>query len=186
MVGGFAISYRVKDGTGDELALHKMAAAFEYTAADFARMGEFLYPELIPVFESALADQFLAEGKGPNRGKWAALTEKYAKAKRKKHGVRPILVASGDLMRGLTDSNSSHAQRVYNAKQFSFGTSEVPYASFHQTGTKSKSGGQKMVDRPLFDFATTFSDAVNITGRRVARKVARERLDTFVTVAGGP
>lgn len=185
MIGGFAISYRTKDGTSDEFALHRMAVAFERAGTDFVRLGEFLFPELIPVFEAAMAEQFLSEGKGPNRGKWAALSEKYARAKRKRHGVKPILEATGAMKEGLTNSSSGYAQRTYSAKQMNFGTSEVPYASFHQTGTQ-RNGQQRMPDRPPFDFADTFEDAIQKTGRRVARKVAREHLEPFATIAGGP
>lgn len=177
MIGGFSIGYRVKDGSSDELAMHRMSLAFERAGADFARMGEFLFPELIPVFEAALAEQFLAEGKGPNRGRWAELSAKYAVAKRKKHGARPKLVATGALMSALTDSGSPNAQRAFSSRQLNFGTSEVPYASFHQSGT------QWMPDRPLFDFTESFETAIQRTGRRVARKVAREQLSDFATVA---
>lgn len=176
-IGGFSISYSVRGGPTDELALQKMSVAFDRAGADFSRFGEFVFPELVPVLESASRRQFDAEGRGPNRGAWAALTPRYAERKRRIYGSKPILEASGRLRQALTEESSPYAARAYTATQFAYGTAGVPYASFHQSGTG------RMVDRPLFDFGGDVENDINATARRVARQVALGNLGDFVTVA---
>lgn len=176
-IGGFRIEYRVRGGASDPLALHRMSAAFDRAGADFTRFGEFLFPELVPVFEDHVGKQFRAEGHGPNRGAWSPLTPKYAARKRKVYGQKPVLEATGTMRAALTESSSPFANRAYTATQFNFGTQGVPYASFHQSGTK------KMVDRPPYDFTPEFEAEVNGTARTVARQVVRSNLDQFASVA---
>ncbi len=168
-VFGLGISYSVR-GQDDELAVQKMAVAFERAGEEFtaANFGERVFPKLIPVFEKELKEQFAAEGEGPNRGAWKALSPGYAAWKERVYPGQPKLVATGRMREALTSEGSPFAMRVYSGAQFNFGTQGVEYASFHQTGAG------KMPDRPLFDFDVAFERAVQQTALTAAREAIKD------------
>lgn len=176
-VVGLDLTYHVKGGAADPLALQKMSAAFERAGDEFARFGEHLFPRVIRVLEESVGKQLEAEGQGPNRGKFAALSPRYAVQKLKRFGPRPLLVATGSMRDALTKSSSGMALRTYSNTSMQFGTVGVDYASFHQTGT------ERMTDRPPFDFG----DETKAALRKEAAAAAREALkashvDHFATL----
>lgn len=167
MLFGLNLAYSVR-GQDDELAVQKMAVAFERAGEDFSRFGERVFPKLIPVFEEELKAQFDAQGRGPNRGAWKPLSAAYAEEKARKYPGQPLLVASGRMREALTNAGSAYALRVYSGSQFNFGTQGVEYASFHQTG------GGTLPDRPPFDFSEAFERAVQRTALDAARETVTE------------
>lgn len=190
------IGYHVA-GREEPLALHQLRQGYERLGLEFARVGEHVFPRFIKVFEEQTAEQFKAEGRGPNAGKWKPLSPRYAKRKMsgalrslysqktkrgrtKASAIRqaaavtvsglPILVLSGRLRDAMTKSSSPFAQRAYSSTTMSYGTQGVGYASFHQTGT------ERMPDRPPFDFGGEAEKALQragVTGVRAAVKAAR-------------
>ena len=78
-------------------------------------------------------------GKGAYKGlpKWQELSENYKK--RKPASVRNlILVLTGALRRGFTQSTSEEAVRIFDKRFYVFGIDKfaVPYGEYHQTGTR--------------------------------------------------
>lgn len=142
---GFDIQWRIGGEEAPE-GLGKVSVAMERAGDNLARFGEYVFPRLQPVFEEHTRRQMDAEGQGPVKGHWQQLSEAYAAWKDGVAPGNPILQLKGDLYEGLTSSSSPLANRQYSAVQFNFGTQNVPYASFHQTGTR------RMPARPPFDF----------------------------------
>lgn len=85
-------------------------------------------------------------GEGTHKGRWASLASS-TQIQRVKMGYsagHPILVRTGDLKRSLIlRSNSKHIL-VANRKFMEFG-SKIPYALYHQTGTKTPMPARKML-----------------------------------------
>lgn len=166
-VSGFEVTWRV-NGADDEMALQKMAVAFERAGDELADFSRFVFPQLVPAFEAALGRQFQQQGGGPARGTWAQLTPAYEAWKSVHYPGAPILVRRGDLQEALTSSGSPHAARDWSASMFNFGTQGLPYASYHQTGT------HRMQDRPPFDFAAEFERELARIGYQGARQAMHE------------
>jgi phage gpG-like protein len=141
---GFIVEYRIGNGTPDP-ALKRTAAFFERAGAEVANVGKHILPRLASALEGIIAEQFEAEGKGPDSGKWAPLSEDYAKWKEQHFPGMPILQRTGLLMAGLISSDAPTANRDISGDTLAFGTKGVPYASYHQTGTP------KMPERPPID-----------------------------------
>jgi phage gpG-like protein len=176
MISGLHIEYRVGNVPAGEDVLERMSIAFERAGNELADFGTHVFPRMVPVFEAELAAQFDAEGRGPNRGSWAALSPAYEAWKSKRYPGAPILVRSGALREALTESGGSHALRDFGETTFNFGTDGLPYASTKQTGTEHEP------DRSPFDFGAEFEDELS----RVTLEGAREALtavgaDEFIT-----
>lgn len=177
-VFGMSMQYRVR-GQDDEFALQRMSVAFERAGEGFENFGRKFFPRLSGLLEEEVRGQFDAEGKGPNRGHWKPLSEKYAAWKATAYPGQPLLVATGTMRAALTSENSPHALRVDNGPRFNFGTSGVPYASFHQTGTG------RMPDRPPFDFTPALEEAILGEARGAAADVVEDSgLGEFVNDNG--
>lgn len=86
------------------------------------------------MFREGLVEQFASEG--ARSKKWAPLSPIYAAWKAKRWGAKPILEASGRLQRSLTSTGGENIERRPGKDTLEFGTI-VPYASYHQTGTKT-------------------------------------------------
>lgn len=69
-----------------------------------------------------------------SRAPWAPLSEGYAEQKRKQYGNKPILQATGTLLRSLTESKSRGNISRIDDLHAEFGSS-IPYGIFHQLGT---------------------------------------------------
>lgn len=143
------ISYSVGSDTGEQ-SLVSFAAAFERAGDNLKDFGQYVFPRVIDVLQAAEKDQFEASGKGPMIGNWKALSTNYAKWKEANYPGKPLLELTGKLKGALTRRNSAYAVRDYSASMMNFGTVNVPWASYHQTGTPF------MPARAPFDFGPEF------------------------------
>lgn len=94
-----------------------------------------LWPEVIREFYLIETEQFESEGAAGASGKWAALSDVYAKYKEVAHPGQPILRADDNLYQSLTDPEAVGAVLRPEADSLTIGTS-VPYATAHQRGTR--------------------------------------------------
>ena len=169
-VSGLELKVLVNGGEAGP-ALRTIAVAFERTGdiiKDFtARVGE----RLTPALEAEARRQFDGEGAGPS-GHWAALSTAYAAWKSKAYPGAPINVRTSALRDALTSSTSPFAERVQNGDAYSYGTTNVPYASHVQLG-----------GRPVVDLSTDFEHDINQAVADIIREAAREsNLDQFAEV----
>lgn len=116
--------------------LQETLAAFkgvEQGMLDLRQLGA--WKAVASEFRKIVKEQFNSEGGVGRSGKWKPLKLKYAAMKSKKYGDQKILQASGKLYRSLT----TNAERNFvqeDKQELRIGTS-VPYATYHQTGTKN-------------------------------------------------
>jgi phage gpG-like protein len=125
------------EGMADLLAKFKTV---EEGMIDFRQLGA--WKGVIHEFKKIEMEQFRSAGGAGKSGKWAPLSPKYAAIKQKRyHGPTQILRASGALYKSLTTDGTVHEQ---TAQELVLG-SKLPYASYHQTGTKapSRRGGRR-------------------------------------------
>lgn len=151
----------------------RIALAFERLGTDFTRFGTFLFPRLAEKLEEIEARQFGSQGAAGSSGAWAELSAAYADWKEEHYPGKPILEATGALVEGMTSSRSPYAKRVWDNASFLFGTSGVPYASFHQTGTS------KMPARAPIDISgpEVERELVKVAADVVREMVKAQRLD---------
>lgn len=101
------------------------------------------WPEIHMYFLRASVEHFESQG---SRGgaRWQPLSSGYAKWKTKKYPGKPILSATERLKRSFTLAGQKGGDQVYEETPLSLtmGTA-VPYAIFHQRGTK------RMPARPI-------------------------------------
>lgn len=171
-------------GGPSEPTLVRFTTALERAGAELLDVGKHILPKLLPVLEVESAKQFDAEGSGPQAGSWAPLSTTYAKWKEAHFPGKPILERTGAL-RGALTGPAPYARRDVSGDTLSFGTIGLPYASFHQTGTR------RMPARPEFDFGPDFEAAMQAAaaaGVREALKVASAGLLDFedATFEGQP
>jgi phage gpG-like protein len=114
-----------------------------------------------------LRKQFASQGIQGSHGKWAALSPVYAAWKSKRYPGKPILQASGAMMKDLL---SEINEGETTARSMLYGT-RIPYALYHQTGTKTKTGKRKMPARRIFD--PEMSDAPGTMKGLIKMSVAR-------------
>lgn len=144
-VAFFQISYRLNGRPVDD-PFEKIKVAAERAGAELLRFERHIWPRVIPILESHIAQQYDEEGGGPHRGAWAALSATYL-AWKERHGYSTrIGVRTGALRAALTQSASPFARREYDSERLDFGTQGISYASFIQEGTRY------MPDRPPLDF----------------------------------
>lgn len=84
-------------------------------------------------------EQFDTEG----GGRWAPLTPAYARRKRRLYGDRPILQATGAMMRSFTAPGAPHQIRRVGPSEAFFG-SDLERARFHQNARRRQ---RKIIDR---------------------------------------
>lgn len=174
MISGLKIEWATTGEDGD-VALNRMAVAFERLGDELVDFGTHVFPKVVPVLEAAEQRQFEGEGVGP-RGHWAPLSESYAAVKEVMWPGQPLLVASGALKEALTSSSSSFARRVIARDEFDFGTIGIEYASFHQVGTV------RMPDRPPFDWDSQFEEELTEATKEGVREAVRQSgADEFVS-----
>jgi len=105
---------------------------------------------------------FNSAGATGEHGRWADLKPSYARAKERKWGQAPPLQASGHLRNAL-GGQSSEGIDMRQPLLLRWGT-EVPYAVFHQTGTR------KMPARPIFDLTVEDREVMRATIEREAAR----------------
>ena len=181
--------------------LQRLTTALERAGAELADVGKHILPKLLPLLETETGKQFDAEGGGPASGSWAPLTLKYAKWKEAHFPGQPTLVRRGALKAALTGEHSPGALRSISGGTLSYGTTGIPYASFHQTGTKAPSGitrahtadaalgawlgrGAGMPARPPFDFGPDFEAGMQAAAMAGVREAVRAAGDGLLDFEG--
>lgn len=92
-----------------------------------------IWPDVRDEFRAIEKEQFASEGGQGRDGRWQELSDAYKSRKVKQYGEKPILQASGKLMKSLTGDTADSVYRP--AKQsIEIGT-RVKYGLFHQTGS---------------------------------------------------
>lgn len=170
------VEYQIGGGAS-EPTLARFTTAMERAGAELADVGKHVLPKLLPVLEVETGKQFDAEGSGPQAGSWAPLSVSYAKWKAAHFPGKPILERSGKLRAALTGPGAN-ARREVSGNELSFGTSGLPYASFHQTGTG------KMPARPEFDFGPDFEAGMQAAAEDGVRQAIREGSDGLIEFEG--
>jgi phage gpG-like protein len=79
------------------------------------------WPMVTAVIQRIETEQFKSEGAHGRSGKWKPLTRKYAEAKARKYGSKPILERTGALVRSLT-TTSEDTILVEQPLEYGFGT----------------------------------------------------------------
>jgi hypothetical protein len=172
-----SVEYQLGGGQS-EPTLARLVTALERAGAELLDVGKHILPKLLPLLEVETGKQFDAEGSGPNAGSWAPLSVSYAAWKEAHFPEQPKLVATGALRAALTDSSASGAARDVSGDSLTFGTSGIPYASSHQTGTG------KMPARPPFDFGQDFEDGMRAAAEAGVREAVREASDGLLDFEG--
>lgn len=172
---GLSMEYRINGEEAPE-GFARLAVAFERAGAELAEVGKYVFPLLVPVLEAAERQQFDSEG-GGQTGSWAPLSEQYAAWKEKNFPGRKILDRTGTLREALTNGTSVFARREMSADNFVFGTSGVPYATFHQLGTV------RMPARPEVDFSGGVEADIEAAARAGVRAAIRAADPVFAQEA---
>lgn len=172
----FSVEYYV--GGQQDPGLRRLAVAFERAGAELAQPAKHIFPLVVPVLEAAMRRQFDAEGAGPDSGKWAPLSARYKAWKDVNFPGLPILERYGRLRAGLTMPASPFSRRDIDAQTLVFGTREVPYATFHQTGT------DRMPARPPIDLDRQAEVELRRAALAGVRDAIREATEGEVEVTG--
>ncbi len=93
-----------------------------------------IWPVIEDDFYAQEKAQFQTEGIEGGE-KWTELSAAYAGWKEVHFPGKPILQRTGDLERSLTNGNDPNAVKIEERKTLTLG-SRVPYAIYHQRGTK--------------------------------------------------
>jgi phage gpG-like protein len=177
-VSAIVLSVEWQMGGGpSEPTLHRFVTAVERAGAELADVGKHILPKLLPVLEVETGKQFDAQGAGPQAGSWAPLSTSYAKWKAAHYPGQPTLVRTGALRAALTGPGSN-ARRDVSGDSLEFGTTGLPYASFHQTGTG------RMPARPEFDFGPDFEAAMAAAVAEGTREAVRAGSDGLLDFEG--
>ncbi len=124
------------------------------------------WPKVSSAIQRILDEQFASEGARGPAGPWPELKERYARRKLRAYPGGNLLEASGRLRRSLV-SGTDDTLEEFAPRQMRSGTT-VPYALYHQTGTK------KMPPRKIFDFRPEDYSLIAEGVKREALRVARE------------
>jgi phage gpG-like protein len=174
-VVGLDVTFYVNENR-EYLGMRRMSAAFERAGAEVVNFKHHVFPRLITAFEAAGRQQFNEEGAGPATGHFAPLSLSYAKWKNEHHPGEKILELSGALREAMTNSNSFFAERSATDSALSFGSRNVEYASYHQSGT------DVMPARSVFDpGADTEADIENAIKLGIRDAIKEAKLNEFVT-----
>lgn len=130
---------RIKKISVNTRAVQKRFTAMSRRSTDFGAVFRWTFQALQRSHMLNFATQGTTSG-----SPWKPLDPQYASWKLENYGAHGILVREGDLRSSLTMNSSRGAVREIGKTSATFGT-EMPYAKFHQTGTR------KMAKRePLF------------------------------------
>lgn len=177
MIHGLQLQWSVGNVPSGQDTLERMGVAFERAGDNIVDFGKYIFPKLVPVFEAEVKGQLDAQGRGPKTGSFAALSERYERWKEANYPGKLILERTGTLREALTSSSSPFALRQISGTEFDFGTTNVPYASFHQSGTF------RMPDRPPYDFTEDLEVGITRAAAAGVREAIKDaKADEFVTV----
>lgn len=169
-VSGLTIEVRI-NGNEAGPEVRRIVTAFERAGDELRDFGKHVFPKLQPLLEAEAERQFDAEGGGPS-GSWPALSLAYAAWKERAFPGNPINVRTSALKDALTNSSSPFARRETSSDTFVYGSTNVPYASHVQLGT-----------RPVVDLSSDFErDLQQAVGEAVRDTVKEAGLDEFAEV----
>lgn len=182
----FAIQVEYQLGGGSrEPSLTRLTAAFERAGVEVADVAKHVFPKLVGVLEAGVAKQFATGGSGPEMGPWAPLSPSYAAWKAKHYPGAPLLVRKGALRAALTDSGAPGARRDISDDSLAFGTSGIPYASAHQSGSVAGHlTAGNLPARPVFDFGPDFERAMGAAVMAGVREAVRSGSDGLLDFDG--
>lgn len=124
-----------------------------------------LLHEIVDHLHDVFREQFRTEGASTG-SVWAPLSESYRRWKVRRYPGRGVLVRTGRLYSSLTRAGGTDAIRKVTARRMEFGTA-VPYARFHQTGTR------RMPARPIVRLSdANKADLTRMVHRYLVRKAA--------------
>jgi phage gpG-like protein len=103
-----------------------------------------VWPVIEDDFYAHVKGQFKSEGEQGGE-RWKALSEPYGQWKEAHYPGKPILERTGDLVASLTTPNDRNAVRIEERKTLALG-SRLPYAAYHQTGSKDGGHPPKRVE----------------------------------------
>lgn len=146
------------------LGSDQMIDALEKLDLSIKDMRPVFKDSLMPLFYRFEREAFDSEGASSGSGQWAELSPRYARLKARTYPGRPILEATGSLRRSLTTATGRGARVFLTEQEVSIGT-EIPYAGYHQTGTR------RMPARPPVAL-TTAQEA----------EIARAMTDSFAAI----
>jgi len=125
--------FRFRFEVAGEVAMDRGIARFADGIADYRPIWSVIEAD----FYAQMLRQFQTEGMAGG-DKWVPLSAEYAGWKETHYPGKPILQRTGDLIDSLTNPNSPNGVRIEERKTLTLG-STLPYALYHQTG--SKDGG---------------------------------------------
>lgn len=146
----------------NDVRFRKGVASMKATLKDMRK----IWPKVADELDLIVEQIFHSEGAQTVSGQWQELSDAYAA---RKHPDRGILRRTDRLFRSLTRKRSSEAVFQVRRDGFTRGT-RVPYARFHQTGTK------RMPARPIYDFREHHA--------RRMRDVLRSELQAYAVSLG--
>lgn len=117
---------RITIAIGNETQFDREISRFSNGVSDFRVVA----PSILTALRSIVADQFASQG----RGLWRPLSKRYAAQKARKYPGKTILRRTDRMYDSLVKRTASSIVSI-NKNELTYGTS-VPYASFHQAGTK--------------------------------------------------
>lgn len=121
-----------------ERQLDRGISRFEEGISDYRPVWDLIYDD----FLAEVKAQFESEG-AHGGGRWAPLSERYARWKQKHYPGKPILERTGDLKKSLTERGAPGAVFRSEPRALTMGT-DVPYAIYHQTGTRKMPARQEI------------------------------------------
>ena len=129
--------------TVDTSRLRRRFAAMTRRSQDFKPVFRWVMQEL----QKAHRDNFKSEG-AASGFPWQPLDPQYASWKLKNYGDKGILARTGDLENSLTMNSGRGAIRDIGLRTAEFGT-RIPYAQFHQAGTRNMAQRKPVFYPPL-------------------------------------
>lgn len=152
----------------------RLAAAFNRLARSIQNYRP-AWPDITAVYRQMMQEQFDRQG-ARGGGKWAPLSPAYKRWKETVAPGQPILVLGGRLKASMVGQTADTIQD-YRPLDVTLGTI-VPYAKYHQTGTRKMPARPPIVLRPR-DIKAMTEVMVNQSaeyGTRAGFRLTRRRL----------
>lgn len=147
--------------------LPALAIGLSRIREDISDWRPFWRERFVPAFRRQVLEDFVSEG-AHSGSRWAALSPAYAAWKRRHAPGRGILVLSGAMKASLVGEGPGAIVRL-TATTADVGTS-VPYALFHQRGTR------RMPQRPPMRITPRFLEVVGADMNRWVETIRQQRL----------
>lgn len=127
-----------------------------------------VWPRIQELFYGFEREAFDSEGASSAGGRWAALSERYARWKARRYSGAKILERTGDLRASLTGPGTGST--VYSEPLWMQISTEVEYAKYHQFGARVMPARKPVSLR---------ADQVAAFGQAVHRYIARDVMKSW-------